>query len=197
MVDDANDLGVHKNSVSKEEAPQRQAERPRSGPEQADLKESPRKSALLRAESNAAEVIGRQRAADLARPGSEAAHAAALSSRSDWQTGSADSQVDARTLMVGPGVSFSGDLSSCDHLVVEGRVEANIDDCENMMIAETGVFRGNGSTENADVRGRIDGEFLARKRLLIRGSGYVSGTITYGEIEIEAGGKISGTIQAP
>ena len=98
---------------------------------------------------------------------------------------------------MGPGVSFSGDLSSCDHLVVEGSVEANVDGCQNMMIAETGVFRGNGSTENADVRGRIDGGFQARKRLLIRDSGHVSGTITYGEIEIEAGGKISGTIQAP
>jgi len=134
-------------------------------------------------------------ATDLPRAGSEAAHVAALSSQAEPEFG--DKKVDARTLIVGPGVSFSGDLSSCDHLVVEGRVEANVDGCQNMMIAQTGVFKGNGSTENADVRGRIDGEFQARRRLLIRGSGHVSGTITYGEIEIEAGGKISGTIQAP
>jgi cytoskeletal protein CcmA (bactofilin family) len=65
-----------------------------------------------------------------------------------------------------------------------------------MRIDETGIFRGNGSTENADVRGRVQGNLVVRKRLLIRASGDVSGTITYGEIEIEAGGKISGTIQA-
>ena len=34
------------------------------------------------------------------------------------------------------------------------------------------------------------------KRLLIRATGRVSGAITYGEIEIERGGKISGAIQA-
>ena len=40
------------------------------------------------------------------------------------------------------------------------------------------------------------GELVVRKRLLIRAGGHVSGTISYGEIEIEAGGKISGNIQA-
>jgi len=63
------------------------------------------------------------------------------------------------------------------------------------MIAETGIFRGNGSTENADIRGCIEGDLVVYERLLIRASGHVSGTITYGEIEIEAGGRISGTIQ--
>jgi cytoskeletal protein CcmA (bactofilin family) len=36
---------------------------------------------------------------------------------------------------------------------------------------------------------------VVRKRLLIRAGGHVSGTITYGEIEIESGGKISGAIE--
>ena len=35
-----------------------------------------------------------------------------------------------------------------------------------------------------------------RKRLLIRASGRVSGTIRYGQVEIECGGQISGDIQA-
>ena len=33
-----------------------------------------------------------------------------------------------------------------------------------------------------------------RKRLLVRATGRVSGKITYGEIEIERGGRISGEI---
>jgi cytoskeletal protein CcmA (bactofilin family) len=91
---------------------------------------------------------------------------------------------------------LSGGVASCDRLVVEGSIEANLKNCQNMIIAETGIFRGNGSTENADVRGRIEGDLVVYKRLLIRASGHVSGTITYGEIEIEAGGRISGAIQA-
>ena len=49
----------------------------------------------------------------------------------------------------------------------------------------------------ADIRGRFDGDLVVHKRLLIRATGRVSGAIRYGEIEIEAGGKISETIQAP
>ena len=105
-------------------------------------------------------------------------------------------QVDARTLIVGREISFSGDVTFCERLIIEGSIEVNLQNCQTMMIAETGIFRGNGSTENADVRGRVEGDLVVHKRLLIRASGHVSGTITYGEIEIEAGGKISGAIQA-
>jgi len=105
-------------------------------------------------------------------------------------------KVDARTLIVGRDISFSGDVASCERLVIEGSIEVQLQNCRNMMITETGVFRGSGSTENADVRGRVEGDLVVHKRLLIRAGGHVSGAITYGEIEIEAGGKISGVIQA-
>ena len=125
------------------------------------------------------------RAPDPPRPSTESAHPPALLD-----------QVDARTLIVGREISFSGDVTSCERLIIEGSIEVNLQNCQTMMIAETGIFRGNGSTENADVRGRVEGDLVVHKRLLIRASGYVSGTITYGEIEIEAGGRILGAIQA-
>jgi cytoskeletal protein CcmA (bactofilin family) len=104
-------------------------------------------------------------------------------------------EVDRRTLIIGEGISLSGEVTSCDRLIVEGTIEAKLEKCQHVIIAETGVFNGNASTENADVRGRFQGELVVRKRLLIRAGGHVSGTITYGEVEIESGGKISGTIR--
>jgi cytoskeletal protein CcmA (bactofilin family) len=104
-------------------------------------------------------------------------------------------EVDRRTLIIGEGISLSGEVTSCDRLIVEGTIEAKLEKCQHVIIAETGVFNGNASTENADVRGRFQGELVVRKRLLIRAGGHVSGTITYGEIEIESGGKISGAIE--
>src|SRR5204862_7256220 len=84
---------------------------------------------------------------------------------------------------------------SCDRLIVEGSIQATLEKCQHVIIAETGVFNGQASTENADVRGRFEGDLTVRKRLLIRAGGHVSGTVTYGEIEIESGGGISGTIE--
>ncbi len=135
---------------------------------------------------------------NLPRPAAQPAMAAGLPrQRIDQSVGLPDNEVDARTLIVGREISFSGEVASCDRLIVEGSIEANLQNCQNMVVAETGVFRGHGSTGNADVRGRVEGELVVDKRLLIRASGHVSGAITYGEIEIEAGGRISGTIQAP
>jgi cytoskeletal protein CcmA (bactofilin family) len=125
------------------------------------------------------------------------AHASA-SPRSDTepQPRARDYQVDVRTLIVGSEMSLSGEITSCNRLIVEGTVAAQLDNCQHVIISETGVFRGDGTTDNADVHGCFEGNLVVRKRLLIRATGRVSGTITYSEIEIKCGGKISGTIQA-
>jgi len=106
-----------------------------------------------------------------------------------------DNEVDRRTMIVGPGIAFAGEIGSCDRLIVEGSIDAALPKCQHVIIAETGIFEGRASTENADVHGRFEGELVVRKRLLIRAGGRVSGKIVYGEIEIESGGAISGTIE--
>jgi cytoskeletal protein CcmA (bactofilin family) len=98
-------------------------------------------------------------------------------------------------MIVGRGMSLSGDIRACNRLVVEGSVEATLHECREMQITENGVFKGNASIEQAEVCGQFEGELTVSKRLFVRATGRVSGTITYGEIEIERGGKISGLLQ--
>jgi cytoskeletal protein CcmA (bactofilin family) len=103
---------------------------------------------------------------------------------------------EARKLIVGRDISLSGEITSCEKLVIEGSVEANLSNCRDVDISETGLFKGSASIEEAEIRGRFEGNLTVRKRLLIRASGRVSGTIRYGQIEIECGGQISGDVQA-
>jgi cytoskeletal protein CcmA (bactofilin family) len=103
---------------------------------------------------------------------------------------------DARKLIVGREISLSGEINSCDRLIVEGSVEANLQNCHEVDIAESGLFKGSATIDEVEVRGRFEGNLIVRKRLLIRATGRVSGTIRYGQIEIECGGQISGEIQA-
>lgn len=102
---------------------------------------------------------------------------------------------EARKLTVGREIALSGEIASCDMLVVEGSVEANLQNCRDVDIAESGLFKGSATIDNADVRGTFEGSLVVRKRLLIRAGGQVSGTIRYSQIEIEAGGRISGDVQ--
>ena len=105
------------------------------------------------------------------------------------------SESGLRQLTVGREISLSGEIASCDTLIVEGSVEANLQNCRDVDIAESGLFRGTAEIENADVRGTFEGNLIVRKRLLIRAGGQVTGTIRYGQIEIELGGQISGDVK--
>jgi cytoskeletal protein CcmA (bactofilin family) len=106
------------------------------------------------------------------------------------------SEAGLRQLTVGREISLSGEIASCDTLIVEGSVEANLQNCRDVDIAETGLFKGSAEIDNADVRGTFEGNLIVRKRLLIRSGGVVTGTIRYGQIEIELGGQISGDVQS-
>jgi cytoskeletal protein CcmA (bactofilin family) len=105
--------------------------------------------------------------------------------------------VPGRVFVDGTGLTFLRwlEITACERLVIEGNVEANLHDCRDLDIAETGLFKGAAAIDNAEVRGRFVGELVVQKRLLIRATGHVSGKITYSEIEIEDGGRISGEIE--
>ncbi|HJY51332.1 MAG TPA: polymer-forming cytoskeletal protein [Stellaceae bacterium] len=103
---------------------------------------------------------------------------------------------EVRKLTVGREITLSGEITSCDKLIIEGSVEANLNNCRDVEIAESGLFKGTASIEEAEIQGRFEGNLVVRKRLLIKASGRVSGTIRYGQIEIECGGQISGDVQA-
>ena len=105
-------------------------------------------------------------------------------------------EAETRKLIVGREISLSGEITACDRLVVEGSVEANLANCRDIDIAESGLFKGSASIDDAEVRGRFEGTLNVRRRLLIRATGKVIGTVRYGQIEIECGGQISGEIQA-
>jgi cytoskeletal protein CcmA (bactofilin family) len=105
------------------------------------------------------------------------------------------SETEHRKLIVGREIALSGEITSCDRLVVEGSVEANLANCRDIDIAESGLFKGSASIEEAEIRGRFEGTLTVRKKLLIRSTGKVVGTVRYTQIEIEAGGQLAGDIQ--
>jgi cytoskeletal protein CcmA (bactofilin family) len=99
-------------------------------------------------------------------------------------------------LIVGPDIKLKGaEITDCDTLVVEGRVEASMDS-RVIQIAEHGVFVGKAGIDVAEIRGRFEGELTARKQLIIRSTGKLSGKVRYGKVAIEEGGELSGDIAA-
>ncbi|GAB2177847.1 bactofilin family protein [Dongia sp. agr-C8] len=100
-----------------------------------------------------------------------------------------------KKLIVGRDISLNGEIRTCDTLVVEGRVEAVLQDCKNIEIMGPGEFKGAAEVDVADISGRFDGDLTARQRLIVRAGGKVLGKIRYGQLEIERGGVLSGEVE--
>jgi len=102
----------------------------------------------------------------------------------------------ASKLIVGPNIKLKGaEITDCDTLVVEGRVEAAMDS-RVIKITEKGVFSGTAGIDTAEIHGHFEGELTARKQLIVHATGKVHGKVRYGKLKIEEGGEIAGDIAA-
>ena len=102
---------------------------------------------------------------------------------------------DGKKLIVGRDIELNGKISSCEKLVVEGKVEANISECREIEISETGTFIGEAEIEVAEISGVFEGTVNARDLLIVRSTGHITGTVRFGRLEVERGGQIEGDVQ--
>src|SRR4051812_28848285 len=124
-------------------------------------------------------------------PAANAAVAPSEPARYETRT---DERKEAK-LVVGPQIKIKGvEISDCDTLVVEGRIEATLDS-RVLEITEHGVFQGTIAVDNAEVHGKFEGELTVRKQLIIHATGRVSGKIRYAKIKVEEGAELSGDLQ--
>jgi cytoskeletal protein CcmA (bactofilin family) len=107
-----------------------------------------------------------------------------------------NSDEEGKKLIVGRDIALNGEIKSCDKLVVEGHVEANISDCRVIEIAEGGSFKGMAEIDTAEISGVFDGSITARELLVVRATGRITGKVRFGQLEIERGGEITGDVQA-
>lgn len=108
----------------------------------------------------------------------------------------ATSAVDpkSRRLVIGHGITMSGEIESCDLLVVEGTVEAALKGASILEISESGMFYGTVEINEATIAGKFEGDLTVNGRLTVRATGSITGAISYKELAVEAGATIDGKI---
>ncbi len=109
-------------------------------------------------------------------------------------TMSAASDPKSRRLVIGQGITMSGEIESCDLLVVEGTVEAALKGASVLEISESGMFYGTVEINEATIAGKFEGDLTVNGRLTVRSSGSITGAIAYKELAVEAGATIDGKI---
>lgn len=99
-----------------------------------------------------------------------------------------------KRMHIGQDISISGEITTCDVLVIDGHVDATVRDCGRLEIGPAGTLKGDIEVRNAEIGGRFDGELKVADRLTVRGTGRVSGVVRYGRLEVTVGGQLRGDI---
>lgn len=99
------------------------------------------------------------------------------------------------TLHIGAAIRVEdGRITNCGTMVVDGRMEADLDGGQLLEITKNGIYSGSAKVECAQINGQFDGELTVTGRLMISATGRVSGKIRYARIEVEPGGVILGDL---
>lgn len=98
-------------------------------------------------------------------------------------------------LFVGVHIKLKGvEICDCDAVVIEGHVEATVRSTA-LEIARPGTLNGTADIDVAEIHGEFVGELTARTRLVVHGTGRVSGTIRYGKLVVAEGGELTGDVK--
>ena len=98
-------------------------------------------------------------------------------------------------LSIGVNIKLKGvEISDCDVMVIEGHAEATVHS-HVMEIAKPGTLTGTAMIDVAEIHGEFSGELTARTRLVVHGTGRVSGIIRYGKLIVAEGGELNGDVK--
>lgn len=121
--------------------------------------------------------------------------AAVVPARTPAPAPSSGADAPGSKLFIGVNIKLKGvEISDCDVLVIEGHVEATVHS-KAMQIDKPGTLKGIALIDVAEVHGDFSGELTARTRLVVHGTGRVSGKIRYGKLIVAEGGELSGDVK--
>ncbi len=99
-----------------------------------------------------------------------------------------------RTLTVGQETFLKGEITNCDHVIIEGSIDASMTEVCTLEIAPNGLYRGTAVVDHAEISGEFDGELEVRGRLRIHADGKVTGKVSFRELEVARGGQLLGHV---
>ena len=99
---------------------------------------------------------------------------------------------DKLTTLIGPDTYVQGVIRTKGSVRIEGRLEGNITDAQNVIVAETGQIQGDVNAQGVVIGGRVKGNIAATKSIEILARGQVIGDIRAPQLNIENGAVFEG-----
>ena len=100
--------------------------------------------------------------------------------------------------LLGKTANLNGDLEFSGGLHLDGRVNGNVrssaEDGGALSVSESGFIEGRVEVTNIVMNGTVNGDMIARDRLVLGGKARVNGNVHYGVIEMAPGAVITGKL---
>src|SRR5688572_17314170 len=96
--------------------------------------------------------------------------------------------------IIGPGMRVVGDCETDGTLRIEGTVEGTVRAGKAVVIGKDGVVKGDVTTQDAIIGGRVTGAVIAESRLELQATCVIDGEIRARRIKLEEGGRVNGTV---
>lgn len=99
------------------------------------------------------------------------------------------------TAVVGAKITFKGELSGDEDLLIQGRVEGTIDlRGHQLIIGSDGVIKANVMASTVTIEGSIDGDVVASEHIAVKNGSKVHGNLKAERVTLEDGAKFRGAI---
>ena len=104
--------------------------------------------------------------------------------------------VDGNVSVLGESLHFKGDLSAGEDLIVEGKVEGQINQGKcSLTVNPSGQLIANVNATRIFIEGKVDGDQSATEGVTIRESGVVTGNVIAPKVAIDEGATFNGRIE--
>jgi len=96
-------------------------------------------------------------------------------------------------ITIGQGVTFVGSISARGIAFINGSVTGEIS-VDDLQVGEYGVIKGKTKSREMDVHGQIHDDVSCGEHVLVHSTGLINGKLIYGELEIQKGGRVTGSM---
>ncbi len=96
--------------------------------------------------------------------------------------------------VLGPSLSFKGELRAEEDLLIQGKVEGSIKHTSNLTIGEQGKIKADVKAEFIAVEGKVTGDLKGTKSIVIKDTADVDGNIYSPTVSLHEGATFNGKI---
>jgi cytoskeletal protein CcmA (bactofilin family) len=104
-----------------------------------------------------------------------------------------DNNAHKGNIQIGEGVSITGSIQVPGKAVINGILNGELS-ADELVVGQQGKLTGQVRVNKAEIHGETHESLVARDHLILRSTGKIHGKVAYGQIEIERGGQIAGSV---